>query len=44
MSLIADPWNDQDVHVEELEEKISRVKINSHRAVSKFSIENVHFC
>ncbi|CAG5114042.1 Oidioi.mRNA.OKI2018_I69.chr2.g8124.t1.cds [Oikopleura dioica] len=37
MSLIADPWNDQDVHVEELEEKISRVKINSHRAHSQWN-------
>jgi hypothetical protein len=34
MSLIADPWNDQDVQLEELEKKISSVKINSHRAVS----------
>jgi len=41
MSLIADPWNDQDVQLEELEKKISRVKINSHRAHSQWNDSSV---
>jgi len=41
MSLIADPWNDQDVQLEELEKKISSVKINSHRAHSQWNDSSV---